>query len=64
MNKKMQLGTFFVLGIVTLLVLFEVVSGVDFLKKEHTYQASVVGVQHFASSVSTPLSLLEIQIPR
>ena len=37
MNKKMQLGTFFVLGIVALLILFEVVSGVDFLKKENNY---------------------------
>ena len=37
MNKTAQLGTFFVVGIIVLLVLFEVVSGVSFYKKEKTY---------------------------
>ena len=37
MNKTAQLGSFFVVGIIVLLILFEVVSGVSFYKKEKTY---------------------------
>jgi phospholipid/cholesterol/gamma-HCH transport system substrate-binding protein len=60
MNKKMQLGTFFVLGIVTLLVLFEVVSGVDFLKKENTYISYFSSVGELRVGNEVKLSGVEV----
>lgn len=60
MNKKMQLGTFFVLGIVTLLVLFEVVSGVDFLKKENTYTSYFSSVGELRVGNEVKLSGVEV----
>ena len=60
MNKKMQLGTFFVLGIITLLVLFEVVSGVDFLKKENTYTSYFSSVGELRVGNEVKLSGVEV----
>ena len=37
MNKNFQMGMFFVLGLIILLVLFEVVSGVSLIKNDKKY---------------------------
>ena len=60
MNKKTQLGVFFVLGVIVLLVLFEVVSGVDFLKKENTYSSYFSSVGELRVGNEVKLSGVEV----
>ena len=56
MNKNFQMGIFFILGIVILLVLFEVVSGVSILKKDKLYYTYFQSVGELRSGSQVKLS--------
>ncbi len=60
MNKNFQMGIFFILGIVILLVLFEVVSGVSILKKDKLYYTYFQSVGELRSGSQVKLSGVNI----
>ena len=56
MNKNIQMGIFFILGLLILLVLFEVVSGVSLLKKDKLYYTYFQSVGELRSGSQVKLS--------
>ena len=56
MNKNFQMGIFFILGLIILLVLFEVVSGVSLLKKDKIYYTYFQSVGELRSGSQVKLS--------
>ncbi|HIC76957.1 MAG TPA: MCE family protein [Candidatus Dadabacteria bacterium] len=60
MSKTAQLGIFFLLGIVILLIIFEVVSGVSFFKSEKTYTSYFSSVGELRVGSEVKLSGVEV----
>ncbi len=60
MSRKAQLGIFFLVGVIVLMVLFEVVSGVSFFKKEKVYTSYFSSVGELRVGSEVKLSGVEV----
>jgi len=60
MSRKAQLGIFFLVGVIALMVLFEVVSGVSFFKKEKVYTSYFSSVGELRVGSEVKLSGVEV----
>jgi phospholipid/cholesterol/gamma-HCH transport system substrate-binding protein len=60
MSRKAQLGIFFLVGVIALMILFEVVSGVSFFKKEKVYTSYFSSVGELRVGSEVKLSGVEV----